>query len=1403
MSLSLSLSFRLVLLLISISSLAYAKTGSILTDQELKWIEQHPTVIVGSEYDWTPYDFRDQNDTQAGFLTDILKLISEQTGLKFKQYPSSWQMVLERARADEIDLIAGLYFSKDRAAFLDFSRPLINVYEYLFVRSGVNLEQTDNLSGKIAAIPRGYQVISELKKIYPDLVILEVDDQISAINAVLQHRADLLVDSYVVLKYKLQELGIYNIESFRPLRSAPLHMATTKNHTILLTIINKALDQIDMQTKDRLMSKWIGKTVPKRVDIGLTLEEKSWIQEHQSITLGADFKWVPFEFDDLSGRHSGISADILELVRSSTGLNIEIVSGVWSNILHLVQDEDIDGLACAVSTPKRLQYLNFTAPYASVSSAVITKNSMDSIGSLRDLVGKTVSVNKNSYLHEWLAQAYPDIKIVPATSNEEALESVAYGRADAYIGNLAVASHIIKTRLLSNLTIALQVDEIKTEPAIAIRKDLKILSSIVNKAIDHISFHKKQQILSKWNTYSQQDDKRLISRVEREWLRKHRDLIFVGNPDWLPFEAFDERGEHVGMVASYLRYIEDELDVEFDTIRTLTLAQTLELAHQGAVDVVSGDLDDKKLLQNYRPTAPYLKTPIVIIMHEDSSFVADLKDLSGKKIAIVKGYGYISKVYKEYAAQSFVETSSPIEALELLDAKRVDAMLLSLPKALYLLREEGLSQLKIVGKTSINMRATLFVNRDSPELYSLIDRVMQNIPEQKKYEISSQWSSVEFATKVDYTPLYIISFIFTLIAFLTLFWMRKLRLEVSKTKEVQRALKREKDNFRALFESSPDGSLIIQNNRFIECNSAALKMLGLKQKSDLLESTPNRWSAPIQPDGSRADEKSSQMLKYAISKGSYRFEWLNTNIYGNNVWIDIVLTKIIYDSKVAFYVVWRDISEHKAMLENFELAKDMALAASRTKSNFLANMSHEIRTPMNAIIGFTELLDEQIKEPKLRSYIKTVRSAGETLMALINDILDLSKIEAGKLLIQYHKADIALLIEDTASLFMLNIRNKNLKLTLKLHPLENSLVMIDEVRVRQILFNLIGNAIKFTQEGEVEITLDSIKRSVNVVDLLISVKDSGIGIPQDQLSRIFGAFEQRDGQDNREYGGTGLGLAISSRLCELMGGKLSVTSQIGAGSTFTLTLYEVQSVEPDSSSANTKLKSTNRKMVFRHSKILLVDDIANNREVVEQMFAKTNIEITTAVDGKNSVELCRDSEFDLVLMDLRMPIMDGYEATRAIREFSSVPIIALSASIDNLQHTDTDTPFEAFLQKPIRKSELFELLSNYLPHDYIDLGSDKQEELRLSDRALQNLDQLLKEVSNSLDPAHSKAILTHNIEDISHFASAIRDVAEEFEVEYLIEYAVSLEEALDAFDISSLQTLLHDFILIREKLISL
>lgn len=479
-----------------------------------------------------------------------------------------------------------------------------------------------------------------------------------------------------------------------------------------------------------------------------------------------------------------------------------------------------------------------------------------------------------------------------------------------------------------------------------------------------------------------------------------------------------------------------------------------------------------------------------------------------------------------------------------------------------------------------------------------------------------------------------------------------------------------------------------------------------------------------------------------------------------------------------------------------ELA-DQAEEANRAKSEFLANMSHEIRTPMNAVIGYTELLERTITDDRQRGYLESIKAGSRSLLTLINDILDLSRVEAGKMRLEYGPLDLGRLLDDVRHIFAIRAREKGLALAIEMDENMPPVMVLDETRLRQVLFNLVGNAIKFTDHGEVRVRV--VWKESEAPELCIEVMDSGIGIPPEQQQRIFEAFEQQAGQSSRRYGGTGLGLAISRKLVEMMNGELSVRSQPGEGTTFRVHLRDVETAlaAPDVNDENVAVRYR-----FERSRVLIVDDNPVNRQLVRDVLEPEGLEVDEAENGVQALERARDFSPDLVLMDIRMPEMDGFEALHAFgqdRRLSGIPIVALTASVMTSEAARIrEAGFDGYLHKPVSREILLGELAGYLAHERIDLEANGQEQdradlTRWCDLGEEQQKRVMRALRYSQIPQATSLVDSGDPEALQAFAAQLQSLAREQGVEELVAFADQLAEAVEGFELDRVQQLMAQF----------
>ena len=536
--------------------------------------------------------------------------------------------------------------------------------------------------------------------------------------------------------------------------------------------------------------------------------------------------------------------------------------------------------------------------------------------------------------------------------------------------------------------------------------------------------------------------------------------------------------------------------------------------------------------------------------------------------------------------------------------------------------------------------------------------------------------------------------------------------DITERREAEKALQDSERRHRSIIRTALSGFLRVDlQGRLLEVNESYCRMSGYSEDEILGMSIPDIEVAEKQADTALHIQK---VLEY----GYDRFETIHRRKDGSTFVVEV---SVQYNSSENYMVAFlRDITDRKQAEEELnkyrhhleelivertaelEQAKEAAEAANEAKSIFLANMSHELRTPMNAIIGFSEILERLVVDPKEKKYLARIQSSGNTLLSLINDILDLAKIEAGKMSLKYGPVSIKKLFKDSMLMFSHRLAEKSLDYTLEIDDLIPDSLLLDEVRLRQVILNLVGNAVKFTHEGGISVTVRAEYpegKDESSVDIIFSIEDTGIGVSHDQLESIFEPFEQQRGRMSGDYGGTGLGLAITKNLISSMNGTISLESLIGKGSKFTVLL---KSVEVCAVVIKSEEKSFDYSRVsFKKATLLIVDDIDYNRDLIRGYLSEYNFHIIEAENGKEAIEKICEYMPDLVFIDMKMPVMDGYTAVPIIKNderLKHIPIIAVTASVLSDNEKNVRSICDGYLRKPLHRSELIETMMKYLPH---------------------------------------------------------------------------------------------------------
>jgi len=528
-------------------------------------------------------------------------------------------------------------------------------------------------------------------------------------------------------------------------------------------------------------------------------------------------------------------------------------------------------------------------------------------------------------------------------------------------------------------------------------------------------------------------------------------------------------------------------------------------------------------------------------------------------------------------------------------------------------------------------------------------------------------------------------------------------------------------------------------------------------------------------------------------------KWTYIRKNGTRIPVQLVVSPIKEaNDQISGYVgIATDINDRIDAEKAMQFAKEKAEEANHAKSQFLANMSHEIRTPLNSILGFSELLLESAENPKQKSQLGIIYSNGKTLLALINDLLNIAKIEAGKLELEPEVTDIFNTANEVAKMFYTEINKRNVHLTVEKSKNFPELVLIDEIRLRQVLINIVGNAVKFTHDGFILLTLEStpLNDKRDFEDVVIRIQDSGLGIDQSQHQKIFEAFYQVQDTTTSQYGGTGLGLTISNKIIRLMGGNIQVTSELGKGSTFIISIpglqkIELKKIKAENQAVSEKISSSESKSDFS---ILIVDDVQSNIDLLISYLENYPYRIFIAHGGEEAVALAKQYQPDLILMDLKMPVVDGWQAARRIRGMEGLKrtlIVACTANVTNL--ADEEKIFNGIIFKPVRKNPFLEELKKYEALAGSSVITDEKSNTVKAEEVIDSA--VLENLRSQFGSRIKSACNNFEVNELEKLISELEAYSIEYQDKHLSELVNSAKDNFSRFDLDGISDALRKLI---------
>ncbi|MDK9706194.1 MAG: transporter substrate-binding domain-containing protein [Desulforhopalus sp.] len=1166
-----------------------AKVTAELTEEEQAYVAEHPVVRVAATGNWPPFEYLDSSGSYRGISADIFRLVAERVGLRPEIHSEPWPVLYGMLKNKALDVSPGMSPSPERSREFLFTRPYLSSLIGIWVRSGEEgIKTIDDLNGETVAVKEDFYLAEQLTKKYPGINLLRHPSTLEALKAVTvgQAAAYLGVDavgSYLVDRYLIKGLRLVGYVEEDPMELA---IGVRGDAHMLHDILVKGLETVSDREVNEIRNQYVGDVDGFEAVVRIGTADRQWLAGHRQMRLGIDPDWLPFEAINEHGEYLGVVSEYVGWLNTTLDVAMAPLANANSTeIMRRVENGEIDVIAAFSPTPERRRHLLFTQPYLTIPMILVTRVDAPFVGGLADLQGKRVAVAEGYMGEEFLRRDFPGIDLRRYGNLGDCLAAVAAGEADAAFDNLASTTYAMRAKSLDRLKIA-ATTAYNFELCFAVRKDWPQLVKILDQALTILPRQNRLAFYDRWSNVN------IHSRVDWTAVRRiagglsFTALIVISLVIWWNRRLAAEIAER-RRVEEALRLTRGELQQIFDN------AQVGILLVRDGPDGYRGNARLTEIL-GYQKRSP--------------------GQVDGAAAEIHLSPGHQALFAKEYLPKLAEGRQVQIERL--------------------VSRQDGTGIWCSLSGKALDRRLP-------PDLTAGVLWVVDDI---------------------------------------------------SKRREAERLVKDQVMFQAALIDTIPNPIFIKDADaRFAGCNRAYETAFGVDRDQVIGKTMVD---LEVFPEDFRTDHhiEASEL----IASGGMRRRQLSLPFADGR------------DHHVLYWLAGFDLSDGRrggligVMVDITELreARDAAEQATRAKSDFLANMSHEIRTPMNAIMGMTHLALATELTPKQRDYLQKIDSSARSLLRIINDILDFSKIEAGRLDIEQTDFLLEDVLDSVGTVVQVKAEEKRLELLFKVDGEVPMGLVGDPLRLGQILINLAGNAVKFTERGEIVLTIRVKWRDDERAMLHFAVHDTGIGMTTEQCDRLFQSFSQADSSTTRRFGGTGLGLAICKRLAELMGGEIGVSSQPDKGSTFWFTalfgLRQKARIEPRSLAAD-----------FRDMPVLVVDDNQAARDILSDSLTSMGFAPTAVASGAEAVTALLASDgtrpFKLVLMDWKMPGMDGIETVEKIRrhpQLTAIPTIIMVTAYgrEEVMQQAKKAGLDGFLVKPINQSVLFDTIMEIFGH---------------------------------------------------------------------------------------------------------
>ncbi len=994
------------------------------------------------------------------------------------------------------------------------------------------------------------------------------------------------------------------------------------------------------------MLKLHGRSDVSDYSVGLDEADWSWLRGKGTLVLGSSAPdYSPFSITSNRHDYEGITADYAQLMEQLLHVKVRVQRYASRNgVLAALKAGDVDMLGSSNGFEAADPQLQLSDAYAEDQPTLVSRVG-DSQNLDPELAGKRVAMLYHYLPPKAVEDFYPKASLQLYPSTLSAIGAVAFGQADVYLGDAISANYLINRNYLNNVQLADFSRMEVSNFSFSVKRDNTRLLRIINASLAAIPVTERQTILRRWSAggASMPGQHPLhFSVSEQRWLDKNPRLRVAIDEDFLPMSFYSAEGEFRGISADVLAKVALRTGLKFDIQRVSSVREMIDAITSNKADLLITITPSEEREAVLRFTRPYLATPFVLVTRTAPSSPNTLDDMHGKRLAVISGDSSRDMLTEQYPDIRLVDADSAHDAMEKVANGEADAAVNSLITARYMISRQYRDRLRITSTVGVtNSRMAFATARGSLELFSILDKALLSIAPEEMDELTNRWRS-EVVVGDSYwlrnRSAIIQGFGIAAVLLVTaLGWIAYLRMLMRKRKQAEQALSDQVEFMRVLINGTPHPIYVRdRQGKLLICNSGYLEVFQVEREQVIGKTVLDGVLGD--PDEAAAYHRDYLQV---MESGEAQLQDRSLIMPDGRV-LTIYHWMLPYRSSTGevsgMIAGWIDISERQRLLEDVH-------AANRAKTTFLATMSHEIRTPMNAVIGMLELATKKADQGVMdRFAIDVASGAARGLLDLIGDILDIARIESGRLSLNPERANLRELLESVVRSFEGLARQKRLQLQPDLDGGLNRDVLIDPLRFKQIVSNLLSNAIKFTAQGHVRLSVRT-EAGKEQLGVRLQVEDSGMGIGEEDQKRLFSPFTQASNNDQSARSGSGLGLVISRTLCEMMGGRLTLDSTLGQGTRIDVRL-DLTTLEPLADNALVEDEPT----VMSHAlNILVIDDYPANRQLLTQQLNYLGHRVEDAEDGAHGLRAWRNGQFDVVITDCNMPLMNGYELARAIR----------------------------------------------------------------------------------------------------------------------------------------------------------